>query len=75
MRKLLKEAYAVKQHIRHACEGMRAAAWGAGFRGVGCRRRGNMAKRMRARRRMPWGAGAKKAVASHERPGGAADAL
>ena len=24
---------------------------------------------------MPWGAGAKKAVASHERPGGAADAL
>ena len=65
----------MKQHDRHTCEGTRAAAWGARFRGVGCRRRGNMAKRIRVRRRMPWGAGAMKAVASHERSGGAADAL
>ena len=63
----------VKQHGRFPPRGAARQAWGARQREWGSRS-DNMAKRIRARRRMPWGSGAMKAVASHERPGGAADA-
>ena len=74
MRAVPKELYAVKITNPDLLRGGGPPAWGGTHSEEwGGPEGNNMAKRIRARRRMPWGTGAKKAVASHERPGGAAD--
>ena len=65
----------VKQHDRSFLRGAPRQLGARGSAEWGNRREAIWPSERRARRRMPWGAGAKKAVASHERPGGAADAL